>query len=73
MAVPEMVPVDSSSIAAIGYDTGSQELYVEFLEGGRTYIYSGVPDVTHQEFMDADSKGGYFNREIKPHYDVRPL
>lgn len=72
MSAPEMVPVDSSNLVAIGYDGDNQELYVEYL-GGRTYVYSQVPDVTHRELMDADSKGSYMNREIKPNYDCRPL
>jgi hypothetical protein len=72
MSTPDMVPVDSSNVLAIGYDASSQELHVEYL-GGRTYVYSGVPDETHQEFVDADSKGAYMNREIKPNYEARPL
>jgi hypothetical protein len=71
MATPDMVPVDSSNIGRIGYDETSQELYVEWTDG-RTYVYSAVPDTTHQELMTADSKGGYINREIKPNYDCRP-
>jgi len=67
-----MVPVDSSNVVAIGYDDGSQELYIQYMNGG-TYVYAQVPSVTHQELMNADSKGGYMNREIKPNYDCRPL
>jgi hypothetical protein len=59
------VPVDSLNIAQIGYDAEAQELHIEFKEG-RTHIYSGVPELSVQEFLDADSKGSYFNREIKP-------
>lgn len=70
--MPDMTPVDSSNIARIGYDAEAQELYVEF-SGGRTYIYSGVPELSAQELLDADSKGSYFNREIKPHYECRDM
>ncbi|MCU1526885.1 MAG: hypothetical protein JWP75_648 [Frondihabitans sp.] len=69
---PDMTPVDSSNIVQVGYDPATQELYVEFLDG-RTYVYSPVPDVTYDEFMNADSKGSYLNREIKPNFDCRPL
>jgi hypothetical protein len=67
-----MTPVDSSSLLQVGYDSGSQELYIEFKEG-RTYVYSPVPETTYRELLDADSKGSYFNREVKPKYDCRPL
>lgn len=68
--MPDMTPVDSSSIARIGYDPESQELFIEFI-GGRTYAYSAVPESRAQALLDADSKGGYFNREIRPNHDFR--
>jgi hypothetical protein len=67
-----MEPVDSSNVVAIGYEPSNQELYVEYLNG-RTYVYSEVPAETHQELMDADSKGAYINREVRPNYECRPL
>ncbi len=70
MSPPEMTPVDSSNLLQIGYEEPTHELYVEF-QHGRTYIYSGVPESTFRELMDADSKGSYFNREIKPNYECR--
>lgn len=72
MSMPDMTPVDSSNIARVGYDASVQELYVEWIEG-RIYVYSPVPETTFQELLDADSKGGYINREIKPHYDCRQV
>lgn len=70
MTPPEMTPVDSSSVASIGYDADTQELTVEFLGGG-TYVYSLVPDASYQELMSSNSIGAYVNREIKPHYGCR--
>lgn len=72
MSMPDMTPVDSSNIARVGYDASAQELYVEWIEG-RIYVYSAVSETTYQELLDADSKGGYINREIKPHYECRQL
>jgi hypothetical protein len=72
MAMPEMVPVDSTNIVRVGYDDGSQELYIEF-DSGRTYIYSDVASTTYEELMAADSKGSYLNREIKPNYACREM
>jgi hypothetical protein len=62
--------VDSSSIEAIRYDSDNTELYVQFISGA-TYVYSNVDESTVAEFLDADSKGSYFNRIIKPSYDYR--
>jgi hypothetical protein len=72
MSMPDMTPVDSTNVVAIGYDEEQSELYVEFLSGS-TYVYSPVPVVTFTEFLSADSKGSYLNREIKPNYDCRTL
>lgn len=71
VSLPDMTPIDSSNLFQIGYDEPTQELYVEF-QDNRTYVYSAVSESTFQEFMDADSKGSYFNREIKPNTSVGP-
>lgn len=70
MTSPEMTPVDSTSIEAVGYDENAHELYVRFL-GGRTYVYSGVSTYTHDAFLSAPSKGSYLNREVKPNHEAR--
>ncbi|HEX9774116.1 MAG TPA: KTSC domain-containing protein [Actinomycetota bacterium] len=70
MGVPELVPVDSSSIEAIGYDAARRELHVRFLNGG-VYVYSAVSPETHRALMDAESKGRYLNLEIKPGHAYR--
>ena len=67
--MPEMHPVDSTNIEAIGYDESSQELYVRFLESGDTYVYFGVEEWVFDEMMQSDSKGGYLNQEVKGSYD----
>ncbi len=70
MAMPTMTTVDSSNILAIGYDDVTRELYVQFLNGC-TYIYSDVPPETYGEMLQADSKGSFLNREVKPNYAYR--
>lgn len=70
MSQPEMIPVDSSNLLQIGYDANTQELHVEFMDGGR-YVYQDVPESTFDELAQADSKGSYLNREIKPNYGFR--
>lgn len=65
--MPEMIYVDSSNIEAIGYDPSTKELHVQFLKSG-LYVYPDVPQEVFDEFLNADSKGSYFNRNIKPVY-----
>lgn len=72
MSLPNMVPVDSSNVAQIGYDSDNIELYVEYISG-QIYVYSGVPESTYEELLSSDSKGSYMNREIKPNYSCRNI
>lgn len=64
----EMISVDSSNIAAIGYSALEQVLQVDFLNGSR-YRYLGVPQQIFAEFQEAPSKGQYLNSEIKGCFD----
>lgn len=59
-----MLPVSSSSIAALGYDAESETVYVEFLNGS-TYAYKGVPEQEFENLRTAPSIGAYFNRNYK--------
>jgi hypothetical protein len=63
----ERTPVTSSNIRAIGYDSDSQILEVEF-NYGAVYQYVGVPQGEHEGMMNADSKGQYLNANIKGRY-----
>lgn len=61
------IPVESSMLAAVGYDSAAKVLYAEFHSGG-TYAY---PDVTPKEFEDlteAGSIGRYMSSQIIPVY-----
>ena len=68
--MPEMLPVDSSWIAAIGYDASSEETFVELIEGG-LYVYMSVPPVIWRAFINVDSKGTFVNEVLKPQYRFR--
>jgi hypothetical protein len=72
MSTPEMTPVDSTNVAAVGYDPEAQEIYVQFLSG-TTYKYLGTDEQTFEELRDAPSVGSYLNRVIKPNYDYQQL
>jgi len=71
--MPDMHFVDSSNVEAIGYDAATQELHVQFLKSGETYVYYGVEEWVFQEFMQADSKGTYLNINIKGRYQYDKL
>ena len=63
----ERTSVSSSNISAIGYDSDSEVLEVEFTSGA-VYSYSGVPRGEYEGFINADSKGKYFHANIKGSY-----
>jgi KTSC domain-containing protein len=62
-------PVDSTSIASIGYDSTERKLEVEFKHGA-VYLYLHVPPDVFDAFVAADSKGVFFNATIKNSYAV---
>ena len=56
--------VTSSNLAGVGYHAPSKTLEIEFKNGG-IYRYYEVPPATHSALMDATSKGGYFQKNIR--------
>ncbi len=67
MPMPEMQPVSSSNIAAVGYDAENQTVHVQFLNGS-TYAYKGVPEHEFENLRTAPSVGSYLNRNFKNVY-----
>ena len=59
-----MVAVESSTLAAVGYDAGRKVLALEF-SSEAIYHYFGVPAAVHQSLLNASSKGTFFNRNIR--------
>lgn len=66
-----MIAVISSSVAAVGYDAGSLELYVRFHGSTRTYVYSGVPVRLFEDFLRSSSKGRFFTATIRGRFPFR--
>jgi len=58
------VAVVSSAIAQMAYDRDRETLQVEFHDG-RIYWYEGVPCLHYQALLGANSKGAYFNGQIR--------
>lgn len=65
--MPEMVVVESSVINKIGYNEKTKELYIEF-KNKHIYKYNNVPIEIMKEFISAESKGKYFNKNFKKKY-----
>ncbi len=61
-------PVDSRLIRSVGYDPIASVLEIELLESGRVYSYFDVPYSVAEELMTAESKGAYFNEQIRDMY-----
>lgn len=61
-----MTPVQSSSVATVGYDPRARALYLRFRQSDRIYRYRGVAADVYQELMQAESKGRFVNTRIKP-------
>ena len=62
-----MNAVESSTLAAIGYDDACGILQLEF-RSSAVYCYCGVPGSVHEELLAASSKGRYFNKAIRGHF-----
>ena len=69
---PTLVPVRSSNLRSVGYDSSSQSLYIEF-HTGRLYEYSGVSAAVYAGLMSATSHGAFFAMRVRPFYRYRRL
>lgn len=65
-------PVRSSNIASIGYDSNTNTLEVEFLNGA-VYQYYGVPKAVYEGLMNASSHGSFLAAHIKGRYQYKEL
>lgn len=63
--MPDLVPVKSSNVSAVGHDPDANELHVEFKNGGK-YVYNGISADQHQALMGAKSIGSHLHKVIKP-------
>jgi hypothetical protein len=83
MKIPR-IAVQSSQIAAIGYDNASRQLDLEFKSHSKpkegappkpnsVYRYQNVPPELHQRLISAESIGKFFGAEIKPFADRYPF
>lgn len=66
------MPVNSSNIASVGYDSSSNILEIEF-NSGSIYQYFNIPESEYQNLMNASSHGKYFAAKIKNNYKYRQI
>jgi len=64
--------VESTTLAAVGYDETRELLQLEFCSRA-VYHYFGVPAAVYQALLDAPSKGAYFNGTIRGRYPYRQV
>ncbi len=60
----QRVLVKSSNLQSVGFDPKTKTLEIEFLHGG-VYRYFEVPEPLHAELMKAESKGSFFQKNVK--------
>lgn len=63
----------STCFSSIGYDSGTGTLVVTFRDSGASYAYDEVPKSVWNKLKNADSMGGYYNKNIKGQYDCTKL
>lgn len=67
MKIPSLIPVNSSMLQAVGYDSVNNALFVQF-NGGKIYRYDDVPEAEFANLRASESIGKYLNGVIKPNY-----
>jgi hypothetical protein len=63
----QLDPVESSMLAAIGYDENLKALVVLY-NSGKAYQYLEVPPQIFQGLLNAESKGRYMLDNVIDHY-----
>lgn len=65
---PELQPVESSTIKALGYNAENLELHVQF-KSGHYHVYRGVSPAQYTAFKTAESLGKHFHERIKGRFE----
>ena len=64
------VLVESTTLASAGHDARTAVLELQF-RNGAVYQYFYVPRRVYRDLLEAQSKGGYFNQNIRARYSYR--
>lgn len=68
-ATPTGGELESSCLHDFDYDPKTQVLGVTFLQSGAHYRYFNVPPQKVTGLRESNSKGRYFNANIKPYFN----
>jgi hypothetical protein len=69
----KLLPVQSSNIAAVGYDTIQNVLHIQFKGKDTVYEYNGVPVEVYELMISTDSIGSFYARNIKSNYKGKAI
>jgi hypothetical protein len=64
-AVVELHAIESSNLAAIGYDPASQTAAVRFKNSATTHHYGEFSLAKWEKWQAAESKGSFFAKEVR--------
>lgn len=68
----QCVFVESTTLGSASHDAQATVLELQF-RNGAVYQYFGVPPRIYSDLLRADSKGGYFNRNIRGKYPYQRI
>jgi hypothetical protein len=68
----DRVALDSTLLASAGHDSRRHLLEVQF-RTGELYRYFNVPSACYRALLRADSKGRYFNSNIRNRFSYQHL
>ncbi len=66
----QRVLVESTTLASAGHDARAAVLELQF-RNGAVYQYFHVPRRVYRDLLWAQSKGGYFNQNIRGRYPYK--
>jgi hypothetical protein len=68
----DRLAIESTNLASAAYSSERSLLEVEFRDGA-VYQFFDVPAVCFEQLLASDSKGVFFNRNIRSHFRFQRL
>jgi hypothetical protein len=68
----QRVPVESTNLRSVGFDPKTKTLEIAFKHGG-VYRYHGVPLEVHLALMGSESKGKFFQANIRNKFEFEKV
>jgi len=67
-----MVPVEADLFEAVGYSTGTRQLYIKFCKPP-ALVFNNVPGFRHEGLLQAPRKDAYYETFIKNFFISKPV